>query len=584
MKLTAVIPENLRNITEDIIDVHLKHIGNEYAYNFPRIWKTATTGDAINILKRFNAEYGLGLVEKLIEGGTVRIVNNFKNTSRSVSPAYLKCMIYDFLQKIFEQTNQTDKQLCLHLIIELYFENIHEKFPDLSKEVFEKIVKSYIPFLKLETLIENIRKEIIVPKSVVSEAFECILFPSVLREDCYQVIFNKIESCNYDFIGFELKCFEDALGFVGEHRQLKITIKHDNMERDFIFFAKFITTWTKICHAMSVKASKKEDFVYTKLVPLLEKIGVKGLLDIIPKCYFSRVQDVLVLEDLNPLGFTASDLAVPMQYDWMVMTVKSLSKFHAFSFILDQYLTSNSGRKTVVGDVFEEYLEEINMDKNNPICCFMHLGGKLISEYFIDKFSDICVKLSKDEFKRIADIEVGKTFDHQKRSSKFYNVICHGDLWGSNILLNSTKDCVFVDYQMLRYCPPTVDLIFLLYVNTEKEFRTKYMKEMFNIYYDNLKHNLSLYQIDIEQFYTEEIYFESLEYFKSTGIVTALLYNQMMLIPFEITKEFLGDEAKANKFYFEDRKDTFDISWTYAPFRTRIQALIEDLYAVCEKQ
>lgn len=154
----------------------------------------------------------------------------------------------------------------------------------------------------------------------------------------------------------------------------------------------------------------------------------------------------------------------------MFMTVKSLSKFHSCSFILDQHFTSKTGQKTVVGEVFKQYLEEINFDKSNPDCWFMYLGGKLISEYFIDKFSDICIKLSKEEFKRRADIEVEKAFENVKRSQKFYNVICHGDMWGSNILSNSNMDCVFVDYQMIRYCPPVVDLIFVLYINTNKIF------------------------------------------------------------------------------------------------------------------
>lgn len=110
------------------------------------------------------------------------------------------------------------------------------------------------------------------------------------------------------------------------------------------------------------------------------------------------------------------------------------------------------------------------------------------------------------------------------------------------------------------------------------------MKELFHIYYDNLKHCVSLHHVDIEQFCSEETYFESIEYFKSVGIIKALIYAQIMLIPIEITKGFVADEEEANKFYFEERKDTFEESLNFDPFRTRIGDLIEDLYAICENQ
>ncbi|OXU17322.1 hypothetical protein TSAR_014330 [Trichomalopsis sarcophagae] len=48
------------------------------------------------------------------------------------------------------------------------------------------------------------------------------------------------------------------------------------------------------------------------------------------------------------------------------------------------------------------------------------------------------------------------------------NVICHGDLWRSNIMLrdepSSSISCRLVDYQMLRYASPSCDVAMLLYV------------------------------------------------------------------------------------------------------------------------
>ncbi|XP_023314659.1 uncharacterized protein LOC106654071 [Trichogramma pretiosum] len=71
------------------------------------------------------------------------------------------------------------------------------------------------------------------------------------------------------------------------------------------------------------------------------------------------------------------------------------------------------------------------------------------------------------------------------------NVICHGDLWRGNIMFKDDDDeqrpkCLLVDFQMLRYGPPSLDLAMLLHVHSPRSFREAHEPHLLRHYYAKL--------------------------------------------------------------------------------------------------
>lgn len=94
-------------------------------------------------------------------------------------------------------------------------------------------------------------------------------------------------------------------------------------------------------------------------------------------------------------------------------------------------------------------------------------------------------------------------------SKKFRNVLCHRDLWQSNLVFKFERnvdddkidcskpiECVLIDYQICRYLPPIVDVIGLISVSTRLAHRKKFYPRYLRYYYDAFTRELGKFNID----------------------------------------------------------------------------------------
>lgn len=571
------LPEELNIFLTELTQSHLHHLkGNnilkkeaykEFEYN---------EGNLESMCQYFNEELGSKLERRHIIKGLKLIISTGEDGLKNVLENDSKLIVYDLLQNVFTLLDELNMDCYLHTFFEVYFQEVREMNPTLTKECFDRIIRDILPYLKLKKALNNMQRSVIPSRSSLVQLLECILYPKISREDCHQIVYNKLQDNNYDLITYKLKPFDGAIGFLGDHFKLEISIKQNDSEKELGFFAKFVPNVSTVIDSMALDTFKKEEFIYKAFIPYLQQLGVTDLSNFAPKCNFTRTNVVLVLEDLTHLGFTSLDNTIIAKYDWIVAAVRKLSRFHACSIIVDQKLKQQSGEERYIGDIFGEYLEEVIFARNG----IMDFGTKYI-EYFIEKLSHMWKNISVDMFKRQTIMLSGRMLEDINRSDKYYNVISHGDIHGRNILSDAVQNCFLIDFQLIRYCPPAVDLLFLIYMTTEKDFRKTYMEELLKIYYDCLKQNLNLYNIDINQYYTPEHFYESTNYFKSTGVIQAICYLQLNLCPKKFLDEMKNDVEKTKKFCLEDRKEIFDVAWNNETFKTRISSLMEDLYEIC---
>lgn len=114
----------------------------------------------------------------------------------------------------------------------------------------------------------------------------------------------------------------------------------------------------------------------------------------------------------------------------------------------------------------------------------------------------------KDWSPRKFDELIAPVYEMMLESKRFRNVLCHRDLWQSNLVFKFDRnvddtidyskpiECILIDYQICRYLPPIVDVIGLISVSTRRAHRKQYYHRYLRYYYDALTVELSKYKID----------------------------------------------------------------------------------------
>ncbi|XP_023015324.2 uncharacterized protein [Leptinotarsa decemlineata] len=497
-------------------------------------------------------------------------------------------LVYEVLLVIFSKTNQLDRQFYFHEWLQCYYAELKKHFMQIdfsstaifSQDCYEYEVKKCLLFAKVETARQSFydSKQNHKTLELVQELIEHFKNPNLSREDCYVAVKNKLKSKEISFIGYQLEALNERLGFLGDYYQLKITVKHNERVELLKFFAKYLPTTNETTKSLALLSFNKERFIYQTFIPVLNELGFEELTDFAPKCFFARSNDVLVLEDVSILRYKSSDIHTPVSYEWLVIVSKLLAKFHACSILYEEKIRSKLNQE------YCEYLKEISFT-TEPSGAVMLRGARTVVELFMDILPTISKRLGIESLKRKVDNAFSRMFQILKEPSRFRSVICHGDLWGSNILTKSGQDgkpksCFLVDYQLTRYGPPAMDLLFLLYTNTDKETRKQYMDAAVREYHEELSRILNKYDVDVNNIYDFETFLESCEYVRSAVICQAACYLQILLCPKEKIKMINDSPEDSLHFYLVDRSDVFLEAMEYEPFRKRMEEIVEDLCEV----
>ncbi|KAJ8965959.1 hypothetical protein NQ317_009601 [Molorchus minor] len=247
---------------------------------------------------------------------------------------------------------------------------------------------------------------------------------------------------------------------------------------------------------------KKELLFYRTFLGEIKKLGLEEISKSSPKCYICRQNEYVVLEDLylenyKPLAkenFTRHSL---------LLVVKQLVSLHACSFLYEEIMNLKARLKDFKDDIVEEVCK--SYEKCRP----------------------------------------------------YRNVLCQGNLSGKNLFFKADKngvpsDCCISNYGMAKYCPPSFDLLLLLYLNTDRETREKYTTEIVEKYYLELSAILKNYGFDLKKIYTYKQFLDSCILMKPMSIVLACSYIQGIG---EKRRGFVDNDTKQNLELLEELYD-----------------------------
>lgn len=109
---------------------------------------------------------------------------------------------------------------------------------------------------------------------------------------------------------------------------------------------------------------------------------------------------------------------------------------------------------------------------------------------------------------------------------------------------------IFIDWQLSRCVSPVIDLVYFIYLSTDKNLRDNHLKELYEYYYQNLGANLELLGESISELYPKEEFELHIKKFSRFGLwVTMLILHVILSREEEI---FDSDEILNRKEQFEE--------------------------------
>lgn len=573
-----VLVKELTSLIKNIAHCHASDIKSSKTKQQWDFKLDEITSIALSYLKNLNADdvdNGLSFLKQSLQ--TVANEGYFVTSQESGQTLPFG---HEVLKVIFAKSDEKFRQVHFEKLIDFYYKEVAEQLSNYlyaTKDQFDRQIKAVLPLAKLETLLENQSSDL------VSNLKNFFQNPRLNQEDVYIVIKNKTSSNNFDLKSYELIPLQQRNGHLGDYYQLKICFSHEGHTENIVLFAKFLTAKVEVIRDfLKLGPSMKEEFFYVTYLRQLKDIGLTELVDFAPNCYFSRLDDVIILDDLSTFGLVALTPDIKLDYNTLCVVLRSLAKMHACSIILEERLSEKEGTIVRLDEKYGQYLKEIFF---LPESQHIKSGPTDFLQYFFNKFPEFAGQHSIDKLIEKSRKGWDLCFEKVKKSSKFRNVVCHGDVYVSNMLFNfdESKVChavTLVDFQILRYCPPTQDLVFFLYQNTFKETLDEHFSDLIETYYTALTDCLEKYNIDINSIYPREEFEESVNYMKLEGIFQAIFYSRFQTINPKLREKILqGEEEmqrmKSDGFYLISKSLEED------HYRKVMQGLVSHFIELC---
>lgn len=191
---------------------------------------------------------------------------------------------------------------------------------------------------------------------------------------------------------------------------------------------------------------------------------------------------VLVLEDLKPQGFKMAPRQNGIDLDHCKMAMKKIAILHAASIIMIEKDPTT-----------KDYYEGRGIYFENPLVRTWIGKG-------LEAMIEACKKCPKNEkyvkkLEYLGEIIIDRGLKAGEKDPNEFNVLNHGDCWTNNILFSydkngKVKDIRFVDFQLVTYKSPVVDLHYFMATSPTVEIRKNHVDTLLNTYYESLINEL----------------------------------------------------------------------------------------------
>lgn len=370
-------------------------------------------------------------------------------------------------------------------------------------------------------------------------------------------------------------------GFIGTMHRATITGKQNNEANTLHLICKILPE-SDMRKAMSIGPFEQEINSYDRLMPDFaafqqEKRILNGF-TAYPKCYGTLAvketqQYAVVLEDLRYSDYLMFSKFDKLDFEHASSVLKELGRFHAVSF--------------AVRHQKPELFSEIKKLRSAGIKMVLTIesGKELVHNSLVkaisvlDPVTDAALVVKMNKLNERYEEILNECTDPEVAEP--YCVVNHGDCWNNNMLYryddplsNDSKKCVsdvrLIDWQMVQYCTPIVDLSHFLFLATEKPLRDKHFDDLLKVYHGSLSELLTEFGLEVNEIFSYNDMEEQLKRFAIYALVLAPFFLPMLVaLPEDIPN--LDDFKEGSKIEYGNNENS------NKAFEVRMRDLIVDM-------
>ncbi|XP_058803313.1 uncharacterized protein LOC131671128 [Phymastichus coffea] len=362
------------------------------------------------------------------------------------------------------------------------------------------------------------------------------MFQNLIKYEDVKDLVKKSISSNSELIDFRLIPFsEDKLGYLGSHFSLIVTGRqpgHENELRNFFLKTLPYEVPGQVAYVQEKGCFRKETKFFNLVVPLMTD-NFRGE-RWVPKCYSAK-HNVMIFKDMKPKGFSNRNRLLDEKC--IEAAFECIARMHASSLLAEEKFQGRSLR-----DLFPDVFEESEFLREGSSFTALTVGVKLA----IDLAKDM--GLDSSNIQRAGE----RIFGVGQSSKTKSNVVCHGDLWSSNLIFDHANHCRLVDFQMVRYLPPAHDLMLLLYYGAATEVRQherQLVEHYYRVFIDTLE--LNNFKGNVPGF--EEL-LQGIAELRLPALFTAVLYHPIVLLDTSTASKIMSNPTTCEAIFFGDRK------------------------------
>lgn len=198
---------------------------------------------------------------------------------------------------------------------------------------------------------------------------------------------------------------------------------------------------------------------------------------------------LLVLEDLKPLGFKMVDRQFGLDLDHCTMVLQKMAKLHAASLVMIK-------RDPQSKDGFKEGI---------------YFESEMVRGWIKTSFDAVidaaknwpgCEKYAR-KLEALGEKAIDRGIKASERNPEEFNVLNHGDCWSNNIMFSYysngvLKDARFVDFQLVTYKSPVIDLHYFIATSPSVEVRRNHLDTLLKTYHTTLVIELGKLKYNLE--------------------------------------------------------------------------------------
>ncbi|XP_049762484.1 uncharacterized protein LOC126088388 [Schistocerca cancellata] len=375
---------------------------------------------------------------------------------------------------------------------------------------------------------------------------------------------------------------EDVIGFTCAHVRIFVTAgvegncENNSRRVQFHFFAKVMPNFPLLDDRKSytVQAFQREADFFSKILPKLQR-GVTCTCE----CYVASRQ-VLVLDDLSVLGFRTMDSRQLFDYDHCETILRTLAYFHATSIIYEEKQGSR-------GYIQQKWSTEIDQDfelskVDSLIDGWMVAGVEVIATLAEqvwpgEEGADIARRI-RGKRREICH----RFLKLRKPSAVHRNVVCHGDFWASNVMVKydasgKPESARLIDFQLVRYAPPVFDVMTILLLSTDQDFRDRHLHSLQQVYFSTLSAQIANEGLDAERCYTLTELIESWhDMAADLSIIAAILQPQVLMDSRRLRLLMANRESYDRFLYIDRRREVLEEFSADAFYRARVTEAVKE--------